>query len=360
MFSSKEKLEYNISIRFQGGARDYLDIKQCNREVINVIDIQSDTLYFDLNEIHDGVHTLMVDTENDYTSVTGELPLSINYLHLSNSFDYRPPIVEQIVSNLPGNVQELVLDMNRDTITGPCIIPESVTILGSNDSFYYQNLKWFEVSPNKVYMGCQLLIDSVESFEWLLANKWICSVEFARNVLNMLVGRQQLPSHVIKVGLDFDIVQDTSFLPHKLESLACRYGTPFSHFAHLKVLKIINDYPIKLEKGVLPPTLQKLRLYYEHALEADILPPHLTTLYLYDYNHPLCANLLPSSITRLSLLAFNQPLFTNVLPSSLTRLNLTAFNQPLNAFVLPSKLKTLYMLKFNQPTLLQNSLPVSL
>ncbi|KAF2068919.1 hypothetical protein CYY_009764, partial [Polysphondylium violaceum] len=364
LFSNRDKRDYNIRIRFIGDAGGYLDVEHSNRDVINDVDIElvPDVDNFDLNAIHDGVHTLSFYTDNDYISATGKLPSSITNLHLiNNNFDDCQPYAQQILSNLPANLQLLRLGIHRDSLTSPCIMPESLTNIKSHGYLYYENLKWFVVPPNKVYNSCVLYIDSMESFEWLFANKWVCNVKIETFLLDILLAaRHQLPAHVTKVSVFLGIVRETSFLPQTLESLTCRYGTLFSHLVHLKVLKIIGDSQIKLEKGVLPPTLQKLRLSYQHPLEADVLPPHLTTLYMRDYDHPLCANVLPSSITRLSLFAFNQPLFTNVLPSSLTRLNLTAFNQPLNAFVLPSKLKTLYMLKFNQPTLPQNSLPVSL
>ncbi|KAF2068916.1 hypothetical protein CYY_009761 [Polysphondylium violaceum] len=366
LFSNRDKRDYNIRIRFIGGAGHYLDINNSNRDVINDVDIEIGSAIgsFDLNAIHDGVHTLSFSSDNDYISATGKLPSSITNLHLSNdNFDDFPSAyAQQILSNLPANLQVLGLGIDQNSITSPCIIPESLTDIKSHTQLHYQNLKWFVVPPNKMYQSCQLYIDSMESFEWLFANKWVCNVRIGTFLLDRLMAtRHQLPLHITKVCVSLGIARETSFFPQTLKSLTCRYGTPFSHLAHLKVLKILSIYPIKLEKGVLPPTLQKLHLsFYEHPLEADVLPPHLTILSMYNFDHPLCANILPSSITRLSLLAFNQPLFTNVLPSSLTDLDLTAFNKPLNAFVLPSKLKTLYMLKFNQPTLPQNSLPMSL
>ncbi|KAF2075060.1 hypothetical protein CYY_003627 [Polysphondylium violaceum] len=370
VFSSQDKLDHNITILFKGRAGDYLDIDHSIRDVINEVDLDlkwDDS--FDLNEIHDGVHKLSLKREKDiYTpddtiTIAGQLPSSITYLYLSSEC---PSLVQPLLSNLPANLQELELDIQQNSLSGPCIMPQSLTKLKSSPYLYYENLKWFVVPPNKVYKSCKAYVDSIESFEWLFANKWICNVEIDPNIVGMLMAQHKLPAHVTKLEMfihDDNIVPDASFIPQTLESLTCGYGIPISHFAHLKSLTIAGDYPIKLEKGVLPESLQKLCLYYNQPLEADVLPPHLTALSLYKYDQPLYPNVLPPGLTSLFLNNYNQPLYINVLPSSLTNLNLAVFNQPLNPFVLPSKLKTLYLGKFItnvQPILPPNSLPTSL
>ncbi|KAF2078496.1 hypothetical protein CYY_000246 [Polysphondylium violaceum] len=364
VFSTKDKLDYNITIRFKGDAGDYLNINSSNRDVINDIDIdlESDIVNFDLNEIHDGVHKLSLMIENDTINATGKLPSSITYLYLSNDDFECLSFSQTILSNLPTSLKELELNIHQNSLSGPCIMPQSLTKLKSNRFLYYENLKWFVVPPNKVYRSCMVYIDSMESFEWLFANKWICSVQIDPNVLNILMAQHKLPSNVTKLGVYMydDIVLDSSFLPQTLESLTCADVTTISHLTHLKSLTISGDYPIKLEKGDLPASLQKLSLYYNHSLEADVLPPHLTTLYLHSYDKPLCTNVLPPRLTTLYLNNYNQPLCVNVFPSSLTDLNLGPFNHPLDPFVLPSKLKTLSIQYYTQPTFPPNSLPVSL
>ncbi|KAF2078458.1 hypothetical protein CYY_000208 [Polysphondylium violaceum] len=361
MFTNKEKQDHNISIRFMGDDIDYLEINNNNRDLINDVQLNTDADNFNLNEIHDGVRKLSLTTENQSVMATGELPPSITFLYLGGNGSYdNPPIVQPILSNLPANLQELDLLIHRDSISSPCIMPESLTDIKSVVYFDYNILKWFVVPPNKVYKSCMLRVDSMESFEWLLENKWICSVDIGRNVLEILMFRHQLPSHITKVEVYLEIVRDRSFFPPTLESLACYYGTPFSHLVNLKVLKIIGEYQTKLEKGVLPASLQELYLEYNQPLEVDVLPPNLTTLNLTSYNMPFSSNVLPPGLTTLYLHNYNQPLGTNILPSTLTDLTLHSFNQPLRAFVLPQKLKRLYMGKFTQPSIPPNSLPISL
>ncbi|KAF2078497.1 hypothetical protein CYY_000247 [Polysphondylium violaceum] len=357
LFTNRDKLDYNIHIRFIGDASDYLNINNSHRNVINGVELELGD-GFDLNEIHDGVHKLSLTTKDDTTIVAGKLPPSITFLHLSNDRYSCTPFVQPILSNLPANVQELILDIHGDSITSPCIMPESLTDIRSLAQLHYKNLKWFAVPPNKVYRSCTLFVDSMESFEWLFANKWITAIEM--NVLPMLMSQRQLPSHITNLKVYTDVVQDTSFFPHTLETLTCKYGTPFSHLAQLQVLKITTNYQIKMEKGVLPSSLQELYLVYNHPLEVDVLPPHLTTLYLNDYDQPLCPNVLPPRLTTLYLYTFNQPLCPNVLPPSLTHLMFGLFSRPLNAFVLPQKLRKLYMQNCSQLTFPPNSLPVSL
>ncbi|KAF2069757.1 hypothetical protein CYY_008921 [Polysphondylium violaceum] len=361
LFTNRDKLDYNISIRFRGFYSDYVVIDKRNRYLIDDVDIivESDDV-INLNEIHEGVHKLSFFISPETTSATGKLPSSISYLRLCNqSYGDQPPYAQQILSNLPANLQELVLGIQQYSITSPCIMPESLTDIKSDDTdtpLNYENLKWFVVPAIKVYQSCIVYIDSMESFEWLLVNKWICSVQIDSNVLNM----NQLPSHVTHVVVNDDIVQDTSSFPQTLESLFCCSGTPIPHFAHLKVLNIDGVHELKLEKGVLPASLQDLSLDYYHPLEVGVLPPHLTSLKLHYYNQPLCPNVLPPHLTTLHLPSYDQPLCPNDLPSSVTDLKLTSFNRPLDAYVLPQKLKRLHLYKFSQPVFPSHSLPVSL
>ncbi|KAF2075538.1 hypothetical protein CYY_003179 [Polysphondylium violaceum] len=337
LFSNSDKLDYNIRIHFMGDASDYLDINKSNRDVINELIIHTD---FDLNEIHDGVHTLKLESNGTLASGVGQLPDSITNLTLSGYTEDQedelspPPIIQQILSNLPSKLQEL--RVSDEFIQRTTALPQSLT-----DLYYgykYDNLKWLVVPPNKVYKNCALDLDSIESFEWLVANKFISNVNVELSAVPLLKSRQ-LPSHVTKVYLEPGIVEPNLLLPETVEYLLLSFGTPFSHITHLKLLHIYGEYPIKLEKGVLPASLELLTLTYDEPLEPGVLPNQLTTLNLSIFKHPLCIN---------------------VLPASLTCLTLPSFNQPLNASVLPSKLKTLHLQTFKQPEFLSDSLPVSL
>ncbi|KAF2078504.1 hypothetical protein CYY_000254 [Polysphondylium violaceum] len=338
LFTNKEKLDYNISIRFKGDTIDYLDINN-NRDMINVVDlkIKAD---FNFNEIHDGVHTLLLKLANGKrTAGMGQLPDSITKLTFfaMPPRTGAPPIVQHLISNLPCKLQELSFTYIDDCIHSRCVLPQSLTDLhyaGLCDS-----MKWLVVPPNKLYKRCDLELDSYESFQWLLENKFIGKIRIGPGAIPVLKSHP-LPSHVTDVNLEYGVPEPDLLLPHTVERLYCsNSGTPFSHITQLKLLNIYDEYSIKLEKGVLPRSLESLFIRNNQPLEADVLPPTLTSLYMYRFNQPLCIN---------------------VLPLSLTDLYLGAFNQPLNAFVLPSKLKKLNLRGFEQPTFFANSLPVSL
>ncbi|KAF2078500.1 hypothetical protein CYY_000250 [Polysphondylium violaceum] len=343
LFTNRDKLEYKISIRFMGKASDYLHINTSNRYLINDVELNIEEK-FNLNEIHDGVHKLKLVVGPTVAGV-GQLSDSITNLSLIINIDQDyvdigddslPTVVQQVSSNLPCKLQELHF-RNIGCIQSTCILPLSLTDLnyGSN----YSGFKWLVVPPNRVYKNCVLDLDSIESFQWLVENKFICNVNINLSIVPLLKS-QQLPSHVTEVHLRRGIVEPDLLLPQTVEYLHfSNYGTPFSHISHLKLLYIYDEYPIKLEKGVLPPSIESLNLTYNQPLEPGVLPKQLTSLYLYTFNLPLCVN---------------------VLPSSLTDLYLGYFNQPLNAFVLPQKLKKLCLHMFQQPTFLRNSLPVSL
>ncbi|KAF2078498.1 hypothetical protein CYY_000248 [Polysphondylium violaceum] len=263
----------------------------------------------------------------------GQLPDSIRKLTL---FALNTPIIQKIISNLPCKLQELDF-VNNDFIQSRCVLPQSLTDL--HYSGRYDSMKWLVVPPNKVYKNCKFVLNSNESFQWLLENKFIGKIKIGPGAIPMLKSHR-LPSHVTDIHLKHGIPDPDLLLPPTLERLFfSNYGTPFSHISHLKDLYINYEYPIKLKKGVLPRSLETLCLSYDQPLEPEVLPDQLRTLYMYE---------------------FNQPLKNNVLPLSLTDLTLVSFNQPLNAFVLPPKLKKLTMQGFQLPTFLRNSLPLSL
>ncbi|KAF2078503.1 hypothetical protein CYY_000253 [Polysphondylium violaceum] len=311
LFSKRDKVENNIRIRFNGDASDYLDINNRDRDVINDIEliIKAD---FNFNEIHDGVHTLSLKFKGTPAPGMGQLPDSITNLTLI--YNDETTIIQHLISNLPCKLIQLSF-VNDDCIQSKCILPHTVTDLHYEGR--YDSMKWLVVPPKKVYRTCTLELDSVESFQWLLENKFIGKVVIHSGSIPVLKS-EKLPSHVTNVDFLYGIREPDLLLPHTVVRLCLNYGTPFSHISHLKSLIIQCDYEIKLEKGVLPQSLEDLSLSYDQPLELDVFPPSLTSLYL------------------------------------------ASFNQPLNPFVLPQKLKILCLYSFKQPTFFANSLPVSL
>ncbi|KAF2068397.1 hypothetical protein CYY_010278 [Polysphondylium violaceum] len=336
LFSNIDKVNHNIRISFLGKARDYLDINNSNRDLINdaELSIQSS---FNFNEIHNGVHTLVLKLTNLKAAVMGQLPDSITKLRI---FAVNPPIVQHLISNLPCKLQEL--DLMFNSIESRCVLPQSLTDLDYTGS--YDSMKKLVVPPNKVYKNCGIVLDSNESFQCLLENKFISVINIGPGAIPMLKSHP-LPSHVSYVYLNHGHEPDL-LLPHTVENLFIyEYGTPFSHISHLKDLEIDNEYPIKLEKGVLPRSLETLSLYYNQPLEPDVFPNQLKTLYLHEFNQPLCVNVLPSSLTDLYLSDFYQPLNTFVLPQKLKRLNLHGIKQ-LTPDSLPVSLTDITLFKF--------------
>ncbi|KAF2069123.1 hypothetical protein CYY_009555 [Polysphondylium violaceum] len=331
LFSNIDKVNHNIRISFLGNASDYLDINNSIRDLINDVEL-SISADFNLNEISDGVHNLFLKITNGNAALMGQLPDSITKILL---FAVNPPIVQfNLISNLPSKLQELNFFFNVNCIQTRCVLPQSLTDLHYIGS--YDSMKWLVVPPNKVYKKCEFVLDSNESFQWLLENKFIGKIHIGPGAIPLLKSHR-IPPHVSDVYLNH--VHDPDLLlPDTVERLYfSEFGTPFSQLSHLKELVIDNEYPIKLEKGVLPRSLETLSLYYNQPLEPDVFPNQLKTLYISEYNQPLCVN---------------------VLPSSLTDLTLGDFDQPLNAFVLPQKLKKLILHGFKQLT--PDSLPVSL
>ncbi|KAF2076804.1 hypothetical protein CYY_001881 [Polysphondylium violaceum] len=357
-FTKQDKVDYNISIRSDIYFQDYLNNQ--HKYIINELNLQRDEdllpeMEFDFNQIHDGVTKLTMSIKEGQTGA-GQLPNSLTYLWI-NIYGRRESraismIVNHVLSNISSNLKTLVLpDVYLDS--GNYTIPDSLTDLSYGSK--YDNLQRLVVSPNKVFQNCILDVDTIESVQWLEENKWINNIVIDSRVA--FTENTCIPSHVSKIRVKGGGNIQNCVLPTMLESLTCFYGTPFSHFEHLKSL-FLYSYPVMLEKGVLPLTLQELNLSYDQPLDVDVLPPQLTTLGMYEFNQPLFIGVLPPHLTTLGMYGFNQLLFPGVLPNSITELYLLSFNQPLSSDVLPNMLKVLTMDGFKQPTI--PPLPTSL
>ncbi|KAF2070323.1 hypothetical protein CYY_008360 [Polysphondylium violaceum] len=332
LFSDRDKRDYNISFRFDGSFQDYTESEY--KGIVNVVCLRDSDLLsesaFDFNQLHQGVTILSFRTCLGKTGV-GQLPTNLTFLDIDR-YDQQntAPIVHHMLSNLPGTLETLILD-DHHLLTSTYVMPESLTNLYYEST--YDNLKMLVVPPNKVYKDCILYVDSMEALQWLHHNTWINNI----NISFSLLTENAIPSHV---RMESSTVKPEWVFPPMLQSLFCAWTSSisFSHLSHLKHLYLCT-IPKKMDKYTLPRSLLELNMPLNLPLDHDVLPPHLTTLYLYSFNHPLTPGLLPNT---------------------LTDIRLEYFNQPLMPFVLPRGLKKLSMSSFAQPIIFENSLPASL
>ncbi|KAF2078487.1 hypothetical protein CYY_000237 [Polysphondylium violaceum] len=358
VFTDKDKIDYNISIRFIDNSEFYF--KNQHRSIINDLDFylyspdRVNCNHVDFNQFTGfELHRLSLQI-NCNTVGSGPLPESLTELFLDTSdYSESAPIVLHILSHLPCNLKTLKIPIEI-IISEPVVVPDSLTSL----EYYgkYESLQWVVVPPNKVFSGCQLQIDSVGALEWLKENKWVDTIYFYNYI--QLDSNTMIPDHVRSIQDRGNVNLEQHRLPSMLQELICRETIP-SQLSHLKILTL--THPIaKLEKNQLPASLEHLDIHYSQPLDAGVLPPNLTKLYLYTFDQILGVGVLPPNIKYLNMPVFNQPLMSSVLPTNLLELSIYSFDQPLLPHVLPSNLQILRMLIFDQPTLPAHSLPNSI
>ncbi|KAF2078486.1 hypothetical protein CYY_000236 [Polysphondylium violaceum] len=334
LFSSKDKLDYNISINYTDLLGNYISNQY--RSLVNDVyfDVDDDTFagHYDLDHFTD-VHKLYLQVHSGIT-LHGTVPHSLVYLNLDSGDEYESPIVEFILANLPSQLQTLVLS-SEYYIARECVVPESLSDLDYCATS--ESLKWFVVPPNKQLNSCTLEVESIEALEWLEENKWVTKISISEYMGPLALDTNaMIPAHIRSIVMNGDVNIAPSSFPLQLEQLTCFQTIP-SHLTHLKCLTLMY-YSIKLDKNVLPPSLEYLDMSYDLPLDAGVLP----------------------NLTYLSLHGFDQNLETGVLPPSLTTLHLSIFNQPLKPYVLPNNLQELNMGEFNQESFPLHSLPDSL
>ncbi|KAF2075543.1 hypothetical protein CYY_003184 [Polysphondylium violaceum] len=331
MFSSQEKLDYNISIKYRDTMENYTN--SLYRDIINSLYIELDT--HDFSHIQEGVHSLYFTADLEKKGC-GRLPQSLTYLNMCTYNEKSEvDVVQYVLSNLPSNLKTLAMPYNN-IIARDVLLPDTLTTLSYNSTD--NNLQHFVVSAkDRVLDKCVLQVSSKEALAWLHENKWINKISL-EEVQDIEFDSNTIPPHVSSIDINDMIGLDESVFPPMLQSLMCYYPIPFYHLSHLKTLDI-SSYPVFLEPNVLPKSLENLSIDYNLPLEPGVLPIHLKNLYLRRFNQPLCVGSLPDSITIL---------------------NLGLFNQPLLPYVLPLKLKELSMFNFTQPMLSKNTLPLSL
>ncbi|KAF2078479.1 hypothetical protein CYY_000229 [Polysphondylium violaceum] len=332
MFSSQEKLDYNISILYNGTMEHYTN--SLYRDIINSLIMGSGI--HDFSNIQEGVHSIIFTADLEKKGC-GRLPQSLTYLEMCAYNDSSEvDVVQYVLSNLPSNLKTLAMPCNN-IIARDVLLPDTLTTLDYTSTV--NNLQHFVVSAkDRVLDKCVLKVTSKEALTWLHENKWINKISL-EEVQDIEFDSNTIPPHVSSIDKYDAISLDESVFPPMLQSLSLSlYSiTPFYHLSHLKTLN--TSCQVLLEPNVLPLSLENLSLEYTLPLEPGVLPIHLKNLFMRTFNQPLCVGSLPDSITILKLGLFNQPL----LP-----------------YVLPPKLKELNMYNFTQPMLSENTLPLSL
>ncbi|KAF2075537.1 hypothetical protein CYY_003178 [Polysphondylium violaceum] len=367
--SSLHKLKNNINIECYIPNFDNL-LNYPNRYIINklFINLNDSPEIFNLQDIHEGVHTLMLvkDTQETPRQFSGTLPSSLTDLSLIQKGGEI-----QFIQNLLQTLHTTAIQklwVTGYTIDSSFVVPRSLSTFCYEAS--YESLKWIVVSPNQVLQGCKMEIKSLQDFPWLDENKWIVSV-ILRELLCDLV-HDLIPQHVSEVSIEYPIHQTVELqadsLPKMLESFQCLNRFTFLPNIlpiHLKSL-VLSFNPIpRLETGFLPPSLEKLHMpYYNEPLDLDVLPASLTDLIIPDFNHPLDALVLPCRLKFLTMRAFTQPtLPANSLPSTLVSLAIPSFKGSFGTGSEPlDKLNDLYidMLDRSISPLLQNVVNITI
>lgn len=285
--------------------------------------------------IHDGVVKVMCNLGKHTQDMQGQLPPSVKYLYLSNSYDETVSPFDNILLNLPSKLQVLELPFGYQIRTNRKIkIPESV------DSLYYltdcSNFSKLEMpSRNKVYDNLRINIASLDQLVWI-------NTQCVNNILiaiNESVPLDLIPRHIKSISL-YGNLETPGSLPDGL------------------VKAEISSISTKI---TLPPTLKFLMIHNViGALEKDWFPSTLEYLILLDYNQTLDIGVLTSHLVELNLSSFNQELQVGVLPSSLKRLCMMKFNQPLSSSIFPHQLEVLVLNEFNNSFKEPDILPASL
>ncbi|KAF2072715.1 hypothetical protein CYY_005975 [Polysphondylium violaceum] len=312
------------------------------------------------NIIHDGVHKLSVYISDKLREI-GKLPASIIELEIRSSIYASQDIqvFHDIISILPSNLKILRLPKTIDfskNIRGANSVQEYRFPESLIDLDYFCNLalvKRFTHPPNNncVFKNLEFRIDSIESLEWLHDNQWISSINIYG--FDVELKPNQIPSHVRQLKFYGDNIKfQQGSIPLALEQLSCDSvgNIHFSMFQQLLQLRYLCvDFCVgKIDKGVLPPCLEYLRIFsFNSPLEQGVLPDSLKTLDLPCFAfHKLTAGSLPASLTKLSLESYNLPLIQNVLPSHLQTLLLISFQNTLEPLSLPSSLTELRLNSF--------------
>ena len=128
------------------------------------------------------------------------------------------------------------------------------------------------------------------------------------------------------------------------------------------LVHLVLNFNTPLYPGVLPPSLQRLAMWWwDQPLAVGVLPASLRALEMPHFNHPLSVGALPSGLTHLLLFFFDHPLTGGSLPPSLVSFELgQSFRYPLHPGVLPSSLRVLFHRNCTPHPLQPGSLPEGL
>lgn len=222
---------------------------------------------------------------------------------------YIPP------GSLPDGLEDIKFGYRFNGLLKPGSIPSSVTNITFGGEFNRREDLFIGILP--------------ESLRFLTFNDNV-----HREGFNQRIEPGALPSklEVIKFGNSFNQPLQPGVFPDSTREMV--FGEAFNQ---------------PLAVGTLPERLRWLSLddafgNFNHALERDVLPPHLEGLILSrDFNLPIRYGVLPANLHEIYFGSrFNQPLQADVLPSSLSFIKFSMdFNQPLLPGVFPVGIQTI-------------------
>jgi len=349
VLSDKDKIDNNIYFKLVIKDISYLN-KNRYKYLINSLCItikeeeEEDEEELNCGLLHEGLIRLKVVR---LTTLTGNLPQSIRYLDLSGLSGYTSNI-DELLLHLPSNLKELELPNQYIIKTNEKIIlPQSLEVF-KYSSAQCSKLMKFVVPPNRVYKDIKARAEEPSEVEWLLNQCWIIDLEFNIRSEDSVV---PLPSHIKHLSLSSRHIIGENMLPKGLVSLIinkdiyCSINL-ISDMPYLKYLEI-KELHIKLQKGMLPSTLETLLIWYhDHPLEVGVLPEGLTELYFHHYDIELQVGVLPCSLKRLTLSQYQESLKPYVLPYGLESLCMDLFKDPLERNVLPTSLTRLQLTEY--------------
>jgi hypothetical protein len=114
--------------------------------------------------------------------------------------------------------------------------------------------------------------------------------------------------------------------------------------ASLKHLTFGRKFNQPLQPNVLPSQLKELTLYsrdYTYAFEVGVLPHSLQNLRIRYRGPELLPGVLPSSLSRLEIDFYNPRLTADILPHNLKHMKLSTYYSPLPELSFPDSLRSL-------------------
>ena len=278
-----------------------------------------------------------------FSSFIGRYVLPPNLTHLTLSPGFNQSIGRYV---LPPSLTHLRFGDGFDQFIGQDVLPPSLTHLKFGERFN-QPLTQGLVSnlPNLVHLefgelffdqplGPGVLPPNLMHFKYM---------RFGSDFEDRPIGQDVLPPSLVSLHFNQPLTRDALSNLTSLTHLELEVDNQMvpTLSPHLKYLKLSLRSNQSLIRGMLPPSLTHLELYYKHPFARGTLSDltKLTHLEVRGFNHPLTPGILPPNLTHLRFENDFRRSLIGVLPPSLTHLNLPYYavdDHPLDQNVLSS------------------------